>query len=103
VRVFSGVDLDLIADAEGTTGFILDLTMKVQPKEELEIIAIGCPEVDDLQKIVEDIVKANLPLWSLVFINPRMAENEKSVAADGTQRSSDRRKSASAGFPMSPR
>ena len=28
----------------------------------------------DLQKIVEDIVTADLPLWSLVFINPRMAE-----------------------------
>ena len=74
VRVFTGVDLDLIADAEGTTGFILDLTMKVQPKEELEIIAIGCPEAPALQQIVEDIVKADLPLWSLVFINPRMAE-----------------------------
>ena len=74
VRVFTGDDLDLIADAEGTTGFIIDLTMKVQPKEELEVIAIGCPEADDLQQIVEDIVKADLPLWSLVFINPRMAE-----------------------------
>jgi FAD/FMN-containing dehydrogenase len=74
VRVFTGDDLDLIADAEGTTGFILDLTMKVQPKEELEVIAIGCPDADELQQIVEDIVKADLPLWSLVFINPRMAE-----------------------------
>ena len=27
VRVFTGDDLDLIADAEGTTGFIIDLTM----------------------------------------------------------------------------
>jgi len=74
VRVFTVADLDLIADAEGTTGFILDLTMKVQPKEQLEIIAIGCAEAPALQQIVEDIVKADLPLWSLVFINPRMAE-----------------------------
>ena len=44
VRVFAGDDLDLIADAEGTTGFIIDLTMKVQPKEEMKVIAIGCPE-----------------------------------------------------------
>jgi len=74
VRVFTAADLDLIADAEGTTGFVLDLTMKVQPKEQLEIIAIGCAEAPALQQIVEDIVKADLPLWSLVFINPRMAE-----------------------------
>lgn len=74
IRIFTGDDLDLIADAEGITGFIIDLTMKVQPKEELNIIAVGCPEAADLQKIVEDIIKKNLPLWSLVFINPRMAE-----------------------------
>jgi Fe-S oxidoreductase/FAD/FMN-containing dehydrogenase len=74
VRVFTGNDLELIADAEGTTGFILDLTMKVQPKEELKVIAVGCPDASDLQRIVEDIVKADLPIWSLVFINPRMAE-----------------------------
>jgi hypothetical protein len=48
--------------------------MKVQPKDKLDIIAIGCPDARDLQRIVEDIVKADLPLWSLVFINPRMAE-----------------------------
>jgi len=74
VCVFTGADLDLIADAEGTTGFIIDLTMKVQPKDELHIIAIGCPDATDLQQIVEDIVKADLPVWSLVFINPKMAE-----------------------------
>jgi FAD/FMN-containing dehydrogenase len=74
VSIFTGADLDLIADAEGTTGFIIDLTIKVQPKDELDIIAIGCPEATDLQSIVEDIVKADLPLWSFVFINPRMAE-----------------------------
>jgi Fe-S oxidoreductase/FAD/FMN-containing dehydrogenase len=74
VRVFAGTDLDLIADAEGITGFIIDITMKVKPKEELEIIAIGCPDARGLQRIVEDIVAADLPIWSLVFINPRMAE-----------------------------
>ena len=74
VSVFTGADLDLIADAEGTTGFIIDLTMKVQPKDELHVIAMGCPDATNLQRIVEDIVKADLPLWSLVFINPKMAE-----------------------------
>ncbi|MGV8058357.1 MAG: FAD-binding and (Fe-S)-binding domain-containing protein [Smithellaceae bacterium] len=74
VRTFAGADLDLIADAEGITGFIIDLTMKVQPLEELKVIAVGCPDARDLQKIVEDIITVNLPLWSLVFINPRMAE-----------------------------
>jgi hypothetical protein len=42
--IFSDDDLDLIADAEGATGFIIDLTMKIQPKEELEVVAIGCSD-----------------------------------------------------------
>ncbi|MDD5711511.1 MAG: FAD-binding and (Fe-S)-binding domain-containing protein [Smithellaceae bacterium] len=74
VRNFSGSDLDLIADAEGVTGMISELTMKVQPREELEVVAIGCPHAKDLQLIIDTIVSEELPLWSLVFINPRMAE-----------------------------
>jgi Fe-S oxidoreductase/FAD/FMN-containing dehydrogenase len=74
VREFKGEDLDLIADAEGITGFITQVTLKVMPLEDLEVAAIGCPNPHDLQKLVEAIVKENLPIWSLVFINPRMAE-----------------------------
>lgn len=47
---------------------------QVQPLEELEVISIGCPNPPDLQRLVESIVAADLPIWSLRFINPRMAE-----------------------------
>jgi len=74
VREFAGEDLDLIADAGGTTGFISQVTLKVQPLEDLDVISIGCPDPHDLQKLTESIVEAGLPIWSLMFINPRMAE-----------------------------
>ena len=74
VKTFSGEDMDLIADAEGITGMICELTMMVQPREELGVVAIGCPDPKDLQTIIEAIVAAELPLWSLVFINSKMAE-----------------------------
>lgn len=74
VREFSGDDLALIADAEGTTGLVYSLTIKVQPKEELSVVAFGCPNAHDLQKIVQKFVDMKLPIWSLMFINPRMAE-----------------------------
>ncbi|MEN6622039.1 MAG: heterodisulfide reductase-related iron-sulfur binding cluster [Smithella sp.] len=32
------------------------------------------PNAGNLQKVIEAIIDANLPLWSLVFINPKMAE-----------------------------
>jgi len=74
VKEFTGDDLDLISSAEGTTGLISEVTLRVQPDEELEVIAVGCPDASDLQRMTQDIVAHKLPIWSLVFINPRMAE-----------------------------
>src|SRR5512133_3797560 len=73
-RAFSWTELDLISEAEGITGFISQLTLKVQPLEELDVVAIGCPSAHDLQKLVQAMIDSRLPIWSLVFINPRMAE-----------------------------
>lgn len=74
VREFNGSELNLIADAEGTTGLISELTVKVQPLETLDVVAIGCPDAHNLQRLVEAMVNEKLPIWSLLFINPRMAE-----------------------------
>ncbi|MBN1375637.1 MAG: FAD-binding oxidoreductase [Dehalococcoidia bacterium] len=74
VRKFSGPDLDLISDAEGITGFISEMVIKIQPKEELKIISVGCPDAHDLQRFVQSVVDSKLPVWSIIFINPKMAE-----------------------------
>jgi Fe-S oxidoreductase/FAD/FMN-containing dehydrogenase len=74
VREFSGADLELVADAEGITGFISRVTLHVQPLEDMDVVSLACPDAHDLQKLVNDIIEADLPLWSMMFINPRMAE-----------------------------
>jgi len=74
VRVFSGDELDLISEAEGITGLISEVTLRVMPREEMEVLSIGCPDAHDLQQLIQSMVEAELPLWSLLFINPRMAE-----------------------------
>jgi Fe-S oxidoreductase/FAD/FMN-containing dehydrogenase len=74
VREFSGPELDLISDAEGTTGLISEVTLRVKPLEEMEVAAIGCPDAHDLQHLIQAIIEARLPIWSVMFINPRMAE-----------------------------
>jgi Fe-S oxidoreductase/FAD/FMN-containing dehydrogenase len=74
VREFGGPELDMIAEAEGITGLISELTVRVQPLEDLELVAIGCPDAHDLQKVFQCMVDEKLPIWSLIFINPRMAE-----------------------------
>ncbi len=74
VKEFSGPELDLVADVEGITGMISDLTVKVQPLEELGIVAVGCPDAHQLQRFIESLIVQNVPVWSVLFINPRMAE-----------------------------
>ena len=70
----SGDDLDLLSGAEGITGLISEVTLRVQPLEEIEVAAIGCPDAHDLQQMIQAIIDKKLPIWSMLFINPRMAE-----------------------------
>jgi Fe-S oxidoreductase/FAD/FMN-containing dehydrogenase len=74
VREFRGGELDLIAEAEGTTGIISEITLRVMPLEELDVIAVGCPTAAGLQKMTRSFIEKKLPIWSALFINPRMAE-----------------------------
>ncbi|HEY9204517.1 MAG TPA: FAD-binding and (Fe-S)-binding domain-containing protein [Candidatus Methanoperedens sp.] len=74
VRELKGEDIELVADAEGITGFISQVTLRIRQLEELDVTAIACSNAHDLQKLVNAIIDAGLPIWSMVFINPRMAE-----------------------------
>jgi Fe-S oxidoreductase/FAD/FMN-containing dehydrogenase len=73
-REFKGDELDLIADAEGITGLISQVTVRVQPLEDLVVVSLACPDAHQAQRLMEAMVEAKLPIWSMIFINPRMAE-----------------------------
>ncbi|MFA5308187.1 MAG: FAD-binding and (Fe-S)-binding domain-containing protein [Dehalococcoidales bacterium] len=79
VKEFKGKELGLLSEAEGTTGLISEVTVKVQPLSELEVIAVGCPEADGIQHIVQSLIDKNIPVWSILFINPRMAQLKNEV------------------------
>ncbi len=74
VQEFSGLELDLISGAGGITGFITEVTLRIQQVEDIKVVAIGCPDPHDLQQLVQAIIDQKLPIWSMLFINPRMAE-----------------------------
>jgi Fe-S oxidoreductase/FAD/FMN-containing dehydrogenase len=74
VRDLRGDDLDLVADANGTTGVISQLTLRVMRRSELGVAAIACPDGEKLTRVFQELIARDLPLWSAVFINPRMAE-----------------------------
>jgi Fe-S oxidoreductase/FAD/FMN-containing dehydrogenase len=74
VREFSGGDLDLISDAEGTTGLITEVTVRVRPYEP-EVLWGACFDTAaDLARAVQAIREAELPFWSISFINPTMGD-----------------------------
>ncbi|HUU38904.1 MAG TPA: FAD-binding and (Fe-S)-binding domain-containing protein [Candidatus Desulfaltia sp.] len=74
IKEFTGKDLELISDAEGTTGVISQVTVQVMKREELGLTAIACPDAHRLTTVFQEFIARALPLWSVVFINPRMAE-----------------------------
>ena len=74
LKEFSGQDLEMISDAEGTTGLISRITLRVQKRTKIGVTAIACPDAHKLARIFQDFIDQDLPLWSVIFINPRMAE-----------------------------
>ena len=74
IKEFEGDELGLIADAEGITGMISQMTIKVMPLEEMKVISAAFDSSSDLQEFSASLIKDAVPIWSLLFINPRMAQ-----------------------------
>jgi Fe-S oxidoreductase/FAD/FMN-containing dehydrogenase len=73
VREMSGSDLEMISDAMGTTGFVSQVTLRVQAKSALKVVALACREPEKFQQMLSKIAASGLPAWSATFINPQMA------------------------------
>jgi Fe-S oxidoreductase/FAD/FMN-containing dehydrogenase len=74
VRTFAGQDLDLISEAEGITGLISQVAVRLKPLKKIATLSLACTQPEDLQELLIDLNGSGLPIWSIMFINPRMAE-----------------------------
>lgn len=74
VREFSGNELELVSDTEGITGLISRITLRIRKRDGVAALSVAFPDPVKLQGAVEAITASDLPIWSMVFINPRMAE-----------------------------
>ena len=74
VKDFSGKELELISDAEGTTGIITQVTLSVMPDEGMAVLAASFETPEALRAFAAAVAERNLPIWSMLFINPKMAE-----------------------------
>jgi Fe-S oxidoreductase/FAD/FMN-containing dehydrogenase len=65
--------IDLIADAEGITGIITQITLRVRPLEEDTVVGYAFAGPATLGSALTETVARGLPLWSASFINAQMA------------------------------
>lgn len=73
VRELSGEALLSIADAEGTTGIITEVTLAVREATHLEQLAIAFDDAASLTRALALIAERHLPVWSITFLNPSLA------------------------------
>jgi len=66
--------LDLVSEAEGITGLITQVTIRVRPQEPEVVWGARFDSAHDLARALNAIRQAGLPLWSASFVNPKMAE-----------------------------
>jgi Fe-S oxidoreductase/FAD/FMN-containing dehydrogenase len=73
VREVAGEELRTIADAEGTTGIITEVTLAVRRVTEQQQTAVAFPDTQHLADALRLVTAKRLPIWSITFLNPTMA------------------------------
>lgn len=78
VREFSGKELgDYIADTEGITGIITEVTVKLRAMEPEVHRALAFPDARTAGQFLQAVSARKLPLWSLTLLNPESIRMKK--------------------------
>ena len=80
-HVFEGGDLELVADAEGITGIITRVELRVRRLEAEAVVGYRFAQLRQLTTALQAVVERGLPLWSISFINPDMARLKNQLPA----------------------
>ena len=73
-KVFAGADVDLVSDAEGITGLVTEVTIRVRPLVTMTASAVRYESAASLEAGLVAVAAQGLPIWSVSFINPTMAD-----------------------------
>ncbi len=80
VTTFTGVELEtLVADAEGITGIITEVTIALRDLEPEVHRVLTFPVIADLQAALNAISVQKLPIWSLTFLNPESVRLKRTI------------------------
>lgn len=92
LKSFAGADLALINRAEGTTGFIVEVTLTVREIDEEKLILTAFDDFRNVVTTVKEINKAKLPLWHINFTTADFIKNKADavkLASSGDAHSHD--------------
>jgi Fe-S oxidoreductase/FAD/FMN-containing dehydrogenase len=79
-KVFEGDELtNLIADAEGITGIITEITVRIRQDEPEVVRAIAFSDGYALGSALRAISEQHLPVWSITFLNPESIRLKKEL------------------------
>ncbi len=80
VKVFDGKELlERVADAEGITGIITELTIRIRNLEPEVHRAISFEDAGALASALKAISEEHLPIWSITFLNPESIRLKKEL------------------------
>lgn len=80
IREFTGEELEtLVADAEGITGIITEVTIALRDLGAEVHRVLSFPTIADLQSALNAISVQKLPIWSLTFLNPESVRLKKTI------------------------
>jgi len=74
VAELSGRDLNLASEANGTTGFISQVVLRVKPLKPLHKNAVAFETAENMTSFITGLYDRKVPLWSVTFINPEAAK-----------------------------
>ncbi len=81
IETVSGSELDTVSEAEGMTGFITQVTVRVARTDETHLLAAAFDTADALQAAMTAIAAESIPLWSVSFMNPSAVRLGKKLPA----------------------
>lgn len=73
-----GKDLNLVSEANGTTGFISQIKLRVKPLKPMHVNAIAFSTAEQMTSFITGIYNRKVPIWSVTFINPEAAKMRNS-------------------------
>ncbi|MCE5202707.1 MAG: FAD-binding oxidoreductase [Actinomycetia bacterium] len=78
VKEFTGGDLDqIVADAEGITGIITEVTVALRAREAEVHRVIAFPDAPSVQGALVSLTRQHVPIWSITFLNPESVRLKK--------------------------